>query len=81
MLETNILDQVRSVFQHLEARYIFHIAYNPKHEQAQELIRFLNDVASCSEKLSCQLTETDKPGPEFALLKEGMETGDRKSVV
>ena len=75
MLETNILDQVRSVFQHLEARYIFHITYDPKHEQAHELIGFLNDVASCSEKLSCQLTETDKPGPEFALLKEGMETG------
>ena len=75
MLETSILDQVRSVFQHLEARYIFHITYNPEHEQAQEFIRFLNNVASCSEKLSCLLTETDNPGLEFTLLKEGVETG------
>ena len=65
MLETSILDQVRSVFQHLEARYIFHITYNPEHEQAQEFIGFLNNVASCSEKLSCLLTETDNPGLEF----------------
>ena len=51
MLETTILDQVRSVFQHLEARYVFHITYHPGHEQAQELIGFLKDVASCSDKL------------------------------
>ena len=75
MLETNILDQVRSVFQHLEARYTFHITYNPKQEQAQELIGFLNDVASCSGQLSCQLTETGEPELEFTLLKENKETG------
>ena len=33
MLETSILDQVRSIFQQLEARYTFHITYHPKHEQ------------------------------------------------
>lgn len=59
----------------MEARYIFHITYNPEHEQAQEFIGFLNNVASCSEKLSCLLTETDNPGLEFTLLKEGVETG------
>ena len=75
MLETSILDQVRGIFQQLEARYTFHIAYHPKHEQAQELIDFLNDVASCSDKLSCQLTATDEPKLEFTLLKEGEETG------
>ena len=58
----------------MEARYIFHITYNPEHEQAQEFIGFLNNVASCSEKLSCLLTETDNPGLEFTLLKEGVET-------
>ena len=47
----------------------------PEHEQAQEFIGFLNNVASCSEKLSCLLTETDNPGLEFTLLKEGVETG------
>ena len=54
MLETNILDQVRSIFQPLEARYTFHITCNPEHEQAGEMIDFLNDIASCSDKLSCE---------------------------
>ena len=75
MLETSILDQVRGIFQQLEARYIFHIIYHPKHEQAEELIGFLKDVASCSDKLSCRLTETDEPKLEFTLLKEDKETG------
>ena len=75
MLETNILDQVRSIFQPLEARYTFHITCNPKHEQARELIDFLNEIASCSDKLSCRLTETETSGPEFTLLKEEQETG------
>ena len=75
MLETSILDQVRSIFQQLEARYTFHITYHPKHEQAGELIEFLNDVASCSDKLSCRLTIADEPKLEFTLLKEGQETG------
>ena len=46
MLETTILDQVRSVFQHLEARYVFHITYHPGHEQAQELIGFLKEKSA-----------------------------------
>ena len=57
MLEANILDQVRSIFQPLEARYTFHITCNPEHEQAGEMIDFLNDIASCSGKLSCEVTE------------------------
>ncbi|MEL5892019.1 alkyl hydroperoxide reductase subunit F [Bacteroides sp. GD17] len=75
MLETSILDQVRALFQHLEARYIFRIAYNPQHEQAQELVSFLDDVASCSGNLSCQLMQTEEPKLEFTLVKDGTETG------
>ena len=73
MLETTILDQVRSVFQHLEARYVFHITYHPGHEQAQELIGFLKDVASCSDKLSCRMSEIENPVLEFTLLKDDVE--------
>lgn len=75
MLETSILDQVRALFQHLEARYIFRIAYNPQHEQAQELVSFLDDVASCSGNLSCQLMQTEEPKLEFTLVKDSTETG------
>lgn len=74
-LETSILDQVRSIFQQLESRYTFHITYSPRHEQAQELIDFLSEVAGCSDKLSCLLTSTDEPRLEFTLLKEEKETG------
>ncbi len=75
MLDTNTLNQVRSVFQQLEAHYTFHIGRAANHEQSGELAHFLNDVAGCSDKLSCLTTEADKPGPEFSLLKEGTETG------
>lgn len=75
MLETSILDQVREIFRQLESRYTFHITCWPADEQARELTDFLNDVAGCSDKLSCQLTETDEPRLEFTLLKEGKETG------
>ena len=37
------------------------------------MIDFLNDIASCSDKLSCQVTETDEPKLEFTLLKEGIQ--------
>lgn len=75
MLETSIIDQVRSIFQQLESNYTFHITYHSNHGQTQELVDLLNDVATCSDKLSCRLTETDKPLLEFSLLKEGIDTG------
>ena len=59
----------------MEARYVFHITYHPGHEQAQELIGFLKDVASCSDKLSCRMSEIENPVLEFTLLKDDMETG------
>lgn len=75
MLETSILNQVRSVFQNLEAQYTFHITCHPRHESAQELTELLKDVAGCSDKLSCEVTETEEPKLEFSLLKNGKETG------
>lgn len=59
----------------MEARYVFHITYHPGHEQAQELIGFLKDVASCSDKLSCRMSEIENPVLEFTLLKDDVETG------
>lgn len=71
MLETSILNQVRSIFQNLEAQYTFHITCHPRHESAQELTELLKDVAGCSDKLSCEVTETEEPKLEFSLLKTG----------
>ena len=71
MLETSILNQVRSVFQNTEAQYTFHITCHPRHGSAQELTELLKDVAGCSDKLSCEVTETEEPKLEFSLLKNG----------
>lgn len=59
----------------MESHYTFHITLHPNHEKAQELVDLLNDVASCSDKLSCRLSETDVPLLEFSLEKEGIDTG------
>lgn len=75
MLDKSIIDQVQSIFSQLKSRYIFHITYNPEHSQAQELLDFLNDVASCSENISCRLNETEKLTLEFSLEKDGVNTG------
>lgn len=75
MLEKDLLGQVREIFLPLEARYTFHLTCNPRHEQAGELWEFLQEVASCSQHIDCRRTETEADKLEFALLKEGKETG------
>lgn len=75
MLDKNLLDQVQGIFLPLESHYTFHITCDPQSEQGRELIGFLDDVAGCSDKLSCRLTEKEGQRPEFSLLKEEEETG------
>lgn len=75
MLEKSILDQVQTIFQPLEAHYTLRASYHPENEHAQELLDFLNDMASCSEKLSCEWVQSEESKLEFTLLKEGTETG------
>ena len=75
MLDLALKEQIRGIFQSLEATYTFHIVCHPRHESAQELIDMLKDVAECSAKLSCEITETEQPKLEFSLLKEGKATG------
>lgn len=50
MLETALKDQLRTIFAPLDSRYTFLIRLNPRHENRNELIELLEDVASCSEK-------------------------------
>ena len=75
MLDSTILQQVQGLFQQLEANYTFCIRYSPLRKESQELIDFLNDVAGCSDKLSCKLQESETEALEFALLKNNQETG------
>ena len=75
MLDLALKEQIRGIFQNLEATYTFHIVCHPRHDSAQELIDLLKDVAECSGKLSCEITETEQPKLEFSLLKDGKATG------
>lgn len=73
MLETALKDQLRDIFANLDSHYIFSISVASHHEQKNELIELLGDVALCSEKLSCQVNEGKNLS--FSLLQEGRETG------
>lgn len=75
MLESGILDQVRELFLHLRADYTFRVAYDPRHASASGLREFVDEVASCSGRLSCQVEEAGTTGLGFALEKEGKPTG------
>ena len=73
MLDAAIKEQLRTIFAALEANYTFDITVSPQHESRTELLELLNDVASCSEKLSCRINEGK--GLEFTLLKGEHRTG------
>ncbi|MDL2244274.1 alkyl hydroperoxide reductase subunit F [Parabacteroides sp. OttesenSCG-928-J18] len=73
MLDTSLKQQVTDIFAGLEADYCFDVHLSGKHESGQELVEFLTEVASCSDKISVQTTEGDRLA--FHLLKQGEKTG------
>ncbi len=75
MLDSSTLEQVKSVFQGLEATYSFSVTANPNNNHAAELRAFIDDIVSCSDHLSATFTETNEEKLEFALLKDRQETG------
>lgn len=75
MLDSTILQQVNHIFQPLEADYTFRISYDPSREESAQLIEFLNDLITASDKLHSDFAEVRTGALEFAILKNGMETG------
>lgn len=73
MLESALKDQLRDIFADLELEYIFDITVAPQHESRDVLLELLEDVAACSDKISCRVTEGE--GLEFILWKNGKKTG------
>ncbi len=69
MLEQALIDQIRILFTDLKNRYTFDIKVAASHPSREELIGLLKDVASCSDKVNCQITEAD--GLSFTILKNG----------
>ncbi len=73
MLDSTLKEQLVSIFAGLEAEYLLDISVSPGHESRSELLELLNDVAECSPRISCRVT--DGEGLSFSLLKNGTPTG------
>lgn len=73
MLDSATKEQLRNIFAQLDEQYTFDITVAPQHESRTELLDLLNDVASCSERLSCEVH--DGEGLVFTINKNGRETG------
>ncbi len=69
MLDKNLKDQVRVLFADLVSEYKFRIKIDSVHSERDELIGLLTDVASCSDKISMEVSEGN--GLEFDILKDG----------
>lgn len=73
MLETALKEQLRGIFAGLESEYVLDIRVAPGHESRHELLELLGEVAECSERISCRISEGESL--EFTLQKDGQETG------
>ncbi len=73
MLDQSLKDQLKGIFSSLEGEYTLDISVSSQHESLDEVLELLNDLASCSDKISCKLKEGE--GLEFSLLKNGVDTG------
>lgn len=72
MLEQTIKKQVIDLFSSLKNQYTFQIQVSSTHSNKQELISLLEDVASCSDKVNLEISEST--GLAFTILKNGAET-------
>lgn len=73
MLDASLKKQVTEILSGLEAEYCFDIHVSNQHDSYNELAGLLEDVASCSDKITVNLTEGD--GLVFHLLKNSVPTG------
>jgi alkyl hydroperoxide reductase subunit F len=73
MLDKSLKDQVSAIFAGLESEFIFDVHSSKEHESYKELVEMLEDVVSCSSKLSIRYKEGEAIA--FSVLKEGVPTG------
>ncbi|MBB4035795.1 alkyl hydroperoxide reductase subunit F [Dysgonomonas hofstadii] len=73
MLDSSLKDQLRTLFADLQNDYIFDISVSGQHESYNELTGLLDDVASCSDKISTKINTGN--ALEFSILKNGENTG------
>jgi len=69
MLEQALKDQIKNLFEGLKNHYTFQVKVATLHPNREELINLLEDVASCSEKVACEIIEANELS--FNILQEG----------
>lgn len=79
MLDVAMKNQLTEIFSELVSHYRFDIIVSPSHESRNELIELLEDVASCSDHISCHIEEGE--GLQFTLVKDNVPTGIRFRAV
>ena len=79
MLDTELKEQVKSIFSDLSSSYTFDIYVSDNHESREELVQLLEDTASCSDNIQTRLN--DGSGLEFHILKNGENTGIKFRMV
>jgi alkyl hydroperoxide reductase subunit F len=72
MLDHELKDQLKSIFATLVSHYTFDISVSPQHENKNELIELLTEVAESSDKIDLHVQGGD--GLEFVLLKDQVNT-------
>ncbi len=55
MLDENLKNQLKEILKDLKSNYIFNIEVDDKHQNKDELVDLLEDLASCSSKMSVQV--------------------------
>lgn len=75
MLETSILEQVKSVFQNLENTFTLHATVDTAHSNATEMLDFLRSFVTTSPNLSLQEAQNSEGVVAFSILKNGEQTG------
>jgi alkyl hydroperoxide reductase subunit F len=75
MLDSDLKEQIISIFAGLQENYILDIAVSPQHENKDELLELLDDVSASSGNITCRVK--DGEGLSFSLLRNGEDTGIR----
>lgn len=73
MLDSALKEQLKGIFAGLDADFTFAIYVSSQHESRNELLELLEDVATCSNHITCTVEEGE--GLKFTILKNGVPTG------
>ncbi|WP_455094764.1 alkyl hydroperoxide reductase subunit F [Prevotella koreensis] len=75
MIDKDILQQVKSVFASLNTNIKFVATASDNNSRKDELMAFLIDMVSCSDKLAMETRAVDDDSFGFSILREGEPTG------